>query len=113
MLNRKELLGLIGKTIVVIPVQNNVRRGISLKEQLSEFTLEKVGSKNFLITDGSYPIDGSDNRYNAGYKPFRNKQEALDYLKAIELERELKRTPWSHLSLKELEQIETIIGVES
>lgn len=109
MLNRRELKELIGKIIALIPVQNSVTRGVPLKEQIREFTLEKVGNKNFVISEGSYPIDGGDNKYNAGYKPFKNKQDALDHLEAISLTQELKRVSWSHLSLEEVKIIEDIV----
>ena len=116
MLSRKELKSLIGQNIFCIPQGNSISRGVDLSEQITEFTLNSVGTSLMSITLASgkfeekYNIKGNLDSNNYGYIPFESTEKALEYFEVKKKITEVTRASMEHLTLEEINDILNIIS---
>lgn len=101
----------IGTTICCIPTYNSVNRNIPLEEQLLEDKLIKITDKRFTLeSNGTWIFNGLD-ADNNGYIPFKNKQEALNYIESQKVYAQLKQMYYHEFSVNQLLEIKKILAL--
>ena len=110
-LKPKDWKKLIGTEIGLIPRENAIKKGVSIADQISSGILTKVGTSNLTVEGHKvFNMYGELDCSNYAFLPFPTKKLAEEHLEAVRLSSKLKNSPWTHLSLAEVKQIEQILN---